>query len=62
MNASDGAILWEKKFEKGIWATPALDDDGTLFGASHAGLFFSYGVVNRPSLAVTRTAVQKGDP
>jgi len=35
VNALDGSTTWTFKAGKGIWATPAMDDDGTLYVASH---------------------------
>lgn len=35
VNALTGKVSWTFKAGAGIWATPAMDEDGTLFVASH---------------------------
>lgn len=43
VRAADGQVLWTFSAPRGIWATPALDGDGTLFVASHSGHLYALG-------------------
>lgn len=41
VNALNGTISWTFRAKKGIWATPAMDPDGTLIVASHDGYIYA---------------------
>lgn len=41
VNAETGDVSWKFQTGKGIWATPALDTDGTLYVASHDGNIYA---------------------
>merc|ERR1712107_314191 len=41
IGAADGVARWTFKAGKGIWATPALDADGTLYIGSHDGYLYA---------------------
>jgi len=41
LRAADGKLLWKFTAKKGIWATPALDHDGTIFIGSHDGYVYA---------------------
>lgn len=43
LRAVDGKLIWHFKSPKGIWATPALDYDGTIFVGSHSGHLYALG-------------------
>lgn len=43
LRARDGKKLWQFKSGKGIWATPALDSDGSIYVGSHDGHLYALG-------------------
>eukprot|EP00747_Dinoflagellata_sp_TGD_P221832 gnl/TRDRNA2_/TRDRNA2_93608_c0_seq1.p1 gnl/TRDRNA2_/TRDRNA2_93608_c0~~gnl/TRDRNA2_/TRDRNA2_93608_c0_seq1.p1 ORF type:complete len:408 (-),score=64.21 gnl/TRDRNA2_/TRDRNA2_93608_c0_seq1:37-1134(-) len=43
LRAADGDLRWSFQAEKGIWATVALDERGTIYMASHDGFVYALG-------------------